>query len=418
LPKLLIIGDAGVHSGFGTVVHSIGERLVRDFDWEVSVIAANYRGDWVDTNLRLYVANQLQENDIHGLSRYVELLGKIGPDALLFVNDPSVVVNSLFRNVFDENRILLNGVQMGGQIYRPPILAYMPIDGYESPGSWDALIPRVTRIAMSHHGQTAMPEAPVIWHGVDTNVFKPRNKKESKKALGFDPERFLVIRVDKNYHRKDFAATWKALRPVLRKYSDISVHFHCQPQTPQGHDLYAVMWNDKDIRDRVSFSPNLGGYNGWGLEELATLYSAADLFVSTSHGEGFGLTLLEAIASGTPVIAGDHSAITEVVGPGGVLIPPAGRITNPMGQEQCLPDIERYSAEIEHLYKSGGVRRKLAQAGVAHAKQFTWDEAARRLDARLRQEVAKGVLHAVPEQQRPAGDDQVEVPQSTVPAGV
>jgi glycosyltransferase involved in cell wall biosynthesis len=401
MPKLLIIGDAGVHSGFGTVVHQIGERLVSQHGWDVHVIAANFRGDHVDTNLKLYVANMLEKYDVHGLSRYVELVGKIMPDAILFVNDPSVVLNSLFRNNWDPDRILLNGAQLGDNLYKPAILAYMPIDGYASPRSWDMMVPRVTRIAMSHHGQTAMPEAPVVWHGVDTNVFMPRDKKESKKALGFDPDKFLVLRVDKNFHRKDYPATWKALRPLLRRYPDIAVHFHCQPETPQGHNLYAVMFNDEDIRDRVTFSPMVDGWHGWGLEQIALLYSAADLFVSTSQGEGFGLTILEAMAAGTPVVAGDHSAISEVVGGGGVLIPSAGRITNPMGQEQCLPDIPAFTSHIEHLYLTGGVRRKLGRAAVEQASRFSWAVAAQKINDIALREIEKGVLTSV---KSPDGD--------------
>jgi glycosyltransferase involved in cell wall biosynthesis len=248
-------------------------------------------------------------------------------------------------------------------------------------------------------------------------VFKPRDKRESKKALGYDPDRFLVLRVDKNFLRKDYPATWKALRPLLRKYPDIDVHFHCLPETEAGYDLNATRWNDEDIRDRVSFSPNLGGYTGWGLDDMATLYSAADLFVSTSWGEGFGLTILEAMASGTPVIAGDHSAVTEVVGDGGVLVPPKDRISTSMGQEQCLPDIDAYTAAIEHLYLAGGVRRKLAAAAVERASKFSWDVAATKFNE-IGLDAIRRAADAVSEQQRPSGGDPAEVPQSTVPAGV
>lgn len=409
MPRLLTIGDAGVHSGFGTVVHQIGERLVSQHGWDVHVLAANYRGDHVDTNLKLYVANMLEKYDVHGLSRFVEMLGKIVPDAVLFVNDPSVVLNSLYRNVYDPDKVFLRGTQIGETIYRPPILAYMPIDGYDSPKSWDLMVPRVTRIAMSHHGQTAMPEAPVVWHGVDNTVFKPRDKKECKRALGFDPDKFLILRVDKNYHRKDYPATWKAIRPLLRKYPDIAVHFHCQPESIDGHNMYAVMFNDGDIRDRVTFSPMMDGWNGWGLEQLAMLYSAADLFVSTSHGEGFGLTTLEAMAAGTAVVAGDNSATTEVVGPGGLLIPPVGRITNPMGQEQCLPDIPAYAEAIEHLYLAGGVRRKLAKAAAEQAAKFSWDVAAQKINDIALREIEKGVTSAVQHDSGPAIGDPPEV---------
>jgi glycosyltransferase involved in cell wall biosynthesis len=256
----------------------------------------------------------------------------------------------------------------------------MPIDGYDSPRSWDILKGRVTRIAMSQFGQAAMPEASVVWHGIDTSVYKPMNKTEAKRILGYDPDRFLVLRVDKNSTRKDYPATWKALRPLLRKYPDIDVHFHCLPRASDGYDLRAVLYNDEDIRDRANFSPNLTGFIGWSDAQLAVLYAAADAFVSTSWGEGFGLGNLSAIACGTPVVATDCSAITEVVGPGGILVPPKDRITTPMGQEQCLPDIDGFTAAIERLYLSRKLRRDLASAGVAHAAQFSWDVAATKFD--------------------------------------
>ena len=388
--RLLVIGDAGSHSGFGSVVHAIGERLVADYQWDVSVIAANYRGDYYDTNLKLYPAARDVPTDIIGMSRFVKVTADVMPDAILFVNDPAVVAGALLRNPWDTEQVLWRGMKGSGDfIYKPPILSYMPIDGYDSPREWDILTDRVRRIAMTHFGQQAMPEAPVIWHGVDTLVFHPRDKREAKRALGFDPDRFLVLRVDKNSIRKDYPATYKALRPVLRRHDDVDVHFHCQPNTSgtDGYNLNAIRFNDEDIRDRVTFTPNLGGFLGMTQEQLATLYAAADLFVSTSWGEGFGLTILEAMASGTPVLAQDCSAITEVVGDAGILVKPKGRITMPMGQEMCLPDIEKFTYWIEHLYGSRKLREQLGEAAVKRASQFSWDEATRLMDDQLTQAI-------------------------------
>ena len=149
-----------------------------------------------------------------------------------------------------------------GTRYKPPIIGYLAIDGYENPRQWDVLAERVTRVAMSHFGQQAMPEAPVIWHGVDTSVFHPGDKAEASGQLGFDPDRFLVLRVDKNTWRKDYPSSWKALRPVLRAHPDIDVHFHCRPVAPDGYDINAVRWNDEDVRDRVTLTADLGGFTG------------------------------------------------------------------------------------------------------------------------------------------------------------
>lgn len=380
MARILLIADAGVPTGFGTVTHNIFERLVRDYHHEVHVIAINWRGDSVDTPMRFYLPTQLDQNDKLGMSRYVELVGKLLPDLIFFINDPSAVLNVLTNSMYDTEGALWRGMQIGETIYKPPILAYLPIDGYDSPKSWDFLAQRVQRIAMSHFGQQAMPEASVVWHGVDHNVFKPQDRKDAKRRLGFDADRFLILRVDKNSFRKDYPDSWRALRPLLRKYSDIDVHFHCLPVAFDGYDMRAVMWNDEDIRDRVSFSPNLTGYNGWSIDHLATLYAAADLFVSTSWGEGFGLTLLESMACGTPVIATDCSSVTEVVGAGGVLIPPAGPIPAPAGQYQMLPDVPAFTAAIEHYYQSAGMRRDLRENAIKQAAKFSWDEAARRMN--------------------------------------
>lgn len=387
--KVLWVSDGGTHSGFGSVTHAIGERLVRDYGHDIHVLAANYRGDFYPTNLKLYPATRDQPQDIVGMSRMVKMTADIMPDALVFVNDPVVVMNTLLKNPWDAEQVLWRGIRGSGDyLYKPPILAYLPIDGYEVPREWDILATRVQRIAMTHFGQAAMPEAPVIWHGVDTSVFHPRDKREAKRALGFDPDRFLVLRVDKNSLRKDYPSTYKALRPLLRRHSDIDVHFHCQPVTPDGYNLNAIRFNDEDIRDRVGFTPSLGGFLGASQEQLATLYAAADVFVSTSWGEGFGLTVLEAMASGTPVIAQDCSATTEVVGDAGILVKPRGRITMPMGQEMCLPDVDKFTYWIENLYGSRKTRERLGEAAATRAAMFSWDEAARRFNDQLQQSIS------------------------------
>lgn len=384
MARILLIADAGSHGGFATVSHNIFERLVRDFGHDVHVLACNYKGDFWPTNLKLYVANQKDPKDYIGLSRIVEMAAKVMPDAVVFVQDPPVVLKALLSNPHDADRVLWRGMDgtVAGQYarWRPALLAYLAVDGYENPKAWDELLPRVNRIAMSHHGQAAMPEAPVVWHGVDTEMYHPGDKAEAKRALGFNPDRFLVLRVDKNTWRKDYPASWRAMRPVLRRHPDIDLHWHARRTASDGYDLQMVVWNDEDIRDRITWSgPQEAGESvGVPEELLATLFRAADLFVSTSWGEGFGLTILQAMASGTPVVAQDCSAVTEVVGPGGILIKPKDRMHVPMGQMQCVPDVDRFTYWIERLYESKPMREALGRAAVEQASKFSWDIAASR----------------------------------------
>ena len=56
--------------------------------------------------------------------------------------------------------------------------------------------------------------------------------------------------------------------------------------------------------------------------DLATLYSAANCFAFTSLYEGFGLTPLEAMACGAPVVCSNRTSLPEVVGEAGLLVDP------------------------------------------------------------------------------------------------
>jgi len=382
MSKILWLGDAGCHTGFSRVTHSIGERLMTKHGHDVHVLAINYDGDHVDTPLRLYRPNKLIPNDVYGQSRFVEMLNVVEPDVVVILNDVHIVIKFLFLNTWDDDRLLLR---------HRPILAYMPVDSYNYPGPWDLLGKSVHPVAMSKHGQRAFPEAPVVYHGIDTELFHPvssaapmftstgtkiESKRDAKKAYGYDPDGFLVLRVDRNDLRKDYPDTWRALAPVMKRHGDIQVHFHCTARD-DGADLRYLITREPDIEDRFFFPGGITTFKGFDVRDLAVLYNAADLFVSTSMGEGFGLTLAEASASGVPVIAQDCSSITEVVGPGGVLIPPGRHFSVYNGTDMHLPDVPAFTEAIERLYMSRGARRDLGAKGREHVvKSFSWDTAA------------------------------------------
>lgn len=93
-------------------------------------------------------------------------------------------------------------------------------------------------------------------------------------------------------------------------------------------------------------------------DELARIYRASNVAVSTSLYEGFGLPMLEAMAVGTPVVASKVGAHPEVVGPYGVLADP----TPPMMARSIASILSR----DDHL----------KEARRAWAREFTWDRTA------------------------------------------
>lgn len=97
---------------------------------------------------------------------------------------------------------------------------------------------------------------------------------------------------------------------------------------------------------------------------LAALYRDADLFVTASLYEGFGLPVLEAMAAGLRVVASRHGAIPEVLGNAGTYI-----------ADVCDPD--SIAAAIQYVSSEpADQRNSFIQKGLERAAEFTWAEAA------------------------------------------
>lgn len=99
-------------------------------------------------------------------------------------------------------------------------------------------------------------------------------------------------------------------------------------------------------------------------EHLPALYAGCTLFVLPSLFEGFGMPVVEAMACGAPVLAADSSSLPEVVGDAGVLFDPH--------------DTDALAEAIRWLCEHASFREELRQKGFKRAREFTWEEAARR----------------------------------------
>ena len=97
-------------------------------------------------------------------------------------------------------------------------------------------------------------------------------------------------------------------------------------------------------------------------DDLPALYSCADCFAFASMYEGFGLTPLEAMACGAPVVCSDRTSLPEVVGTAGILVNP--------------DDLDRFGAAIQRVLTTPQLGADLRARGLARVKQFTWDRAA------------------------------------------
>jgi glycosyltransferase involved in cell wall biosynthesis len=97
-------------------------------------------------------------------------------------------------------------------------------------------------------------------------------------------------------------------------------------------------------------------------QDKAPLYSAATVYAFPSLYEGFGMTVLEAMACGTPVVTSNVSALPEVVGDAGSLVDPYSS--------------EAISQALAELLESQERRADLARRGLERARRFTWPQVA------------------------------------------
>jgi glycosyltransferase involved in cell wall biosynthesis len=108
--------------------------------------------------------------------------------------------------------------------------------------------------------------------------------------------------------------------------------------------------------------------------EMPCLYGGAVALLLPSRHEGFGLPALEAMASGSPVVAANAGALPEVVGEAGILLSP----DEPAAWREALL----------RLYRDAPFRASYVERGLARASRFSWDECARRTLAVYRRALA------------------------------
>ncbi len=149
----------------------------------------------------------------------------------------------------------------------------------------------------------------LIPFGVDLDIFKPYSKVESRRKLGIDPNHKIIAFRDVGLEGDQFKGM-KWLKESLELL---------EPKTPTC--LIA-------LQDGRSFQSLRSKYTvltpGWiDGEQLALTLSAADIFVMPSIQEAFGLMAVEAMATGTPVIVFEGTALPDVIGinQGGIVVP-------------------------------------------------------------------------------------------------
>ena len=136
----------------------------------------------------------------------------------------------------------------------------------------------------------------------------------------------------------------------------------------------------KDIIAVRALGPHVELLGGMPPERLADLYRRCALFVFPSFVETFGMPLVEAMASGAPIVSSNAAAMPEVLGDAALFFAPG--------------DTAAMAARLAEALEDGALRRRLGVRALARAGQFSWQEAARRTAQVLKAAPRRGRLSA------------------------
>ncbi len=204
-------------------------------------------------------------------------------------------------------------------------------------------------------GELPADKVHVVYNGVDHSRFHPRYRPEARqraaRLLGIEPPYVLALASDEPR---------KNLRTLLQAYARLP------EEMPRLVLAGAGNWGQGPIYEMVKEAgiPHRVRFTGYVPEAvLPDLYAGARCFVFPSVYEGFGLPVLEAMACGAPVVAGDRSAIPEVAGEAALLVDPT--------------NVAALAEALHRVLDSKETRDGLRSRGAGQAAQFSWERTAR-----------------------------------------
>ncbi len=181
-------------------------------------------------------------------------------------------------------------------------------------------------IAMTRHGQRLFEkegiDAMYVPHGVLTDVFTPdpQLREQSREGMGISSDTFMIGMVAMNQglpSRKSFPQVFMAFKTFQERHPEAILYLH--PDVAgrnNGVDLTALAQQVGVPPESLRMSDQFALHIGIPQQFLNGLYNAFDVLAMPSQGEGFGIPLIEAQATGCPVITTDWTAMTELCGAG------------------------------------------------------------------------------------------------------
>lgn len=194
----------------------------------------------------------------------------------------------------------------------------------------------------------------VILNGVNFNPCLPDPKTiaDWRDKYCESSAEICLLNVGTNHHRKNIETVLKAVKAI----ADLGFPVRLWKV---GEDFYP---EQKQYIKANNLDNHITFINCPDRETLIRFYCAADMLLAPSLYEGFGLTILEAMAYGTPTITSNISALPQVAGDAAILVDPL--------------DVETITQAVLKIHQDHSLRQSLIDKGLARVKEFTWKKTA------------------------------------------
>jgi glycosyltransferase involved in cell wall biosynthesis len=223
----------------------------------------------------------------------------------------------------------------------------------------------------------------VVPHGIDLEFFRPVPERTPLPGgKGFN---FLAIST--SVERKNMRHLVRAFLEEFRKDEDVALFLFLRPEFRTTQNNVALEFEDWEKRYYRKSAPIFLSTDSVTQETLRDFYANADAYVMPSN-EGFGLTLLEAMASGTPVVGLNYGGVLDFLNEANGYLVPTGRsfiskdrdVISYTGDRFYEPDIKKLRAVMRHIFENPEEAREKGRQGRRDCERYyTWDHSAREI---------------------------------------
>lgn len=329
--RMLCLFDYCCATGFASVSSNIMRELKKTDKYDVDILGINYTGDPYDSTkfpFNVYPAVTIetmhhgQNMDVYGRDKFLSMLVNGNYD-LVFIIQDTFVVQTFSAKMFE----LIEQMPK-----KPKTIFYYPLDAAPDT-SWIQDTVAKMDYPVPYTGYAAEETLKVLpditklrkpmYHGTNTDeFFYIPDRKEVQKFRhdffdnGVVDNKFLILNVNRNQPRKDILRSLQVIK-CLRELGDLDsiLYLHMQYNDAGGNILTQAQQLGLEIgKDYILPTPQIfNSQHGIPIGKLNMLYNAADCLITTTHGEGWGLSLTEAMATKTPVVAPNNTSMTEML---------------------------------------------------------------------------------------------------------